>query len=61
MPLLKLDKDDPQKELEFEVKCALMMTPEDRVKHWLKWNLQMLNWFGKMHGYETTPKILKRT
>lgn len=60
MPLLKLDKHDPQKELEFDVKCALMMTPEDRLKKWLEWNIKMLNWVGKMHGYQTTAKIVKR-
>lgn len=60
MPMLKLDKDDPQKELEFEVRCALMMTPEERLKEWYEWNIKMLKWFEKRYGSERSPKIIKR-
>lgn len=60
MPLLKLAKDDPKKELEFEVRCTLMMTPEERLKHWYVWNLKMLQWIKELHGHKDTPKIVKR-
>ncbi len=61
MPILKLDKHDPQKELEFEVRCALMHTPEERLEHWLEWNIKMLKWIEEMHGHQETPKIVKRS
>ena len=60
MALLKLAKDDPQKELEFEVKCALTENPEERLRRWLAWNIDMLTWFYKLHGHQTTPQIVKR-
>lgn len=58
--MLKLDKDDPQKELEFEVRCALMYTPEQRLERWFEWNIKMLKWMEEMHGHKETPKIVKR-
>lgn len=61
MPMLKLDKDDPQKELEFEVECALMHSPEERLKRWLEWNLDMFHWMEELHGRQNDPKIVKRT
>lgn len=63
--MLKLDKDDPKKELEFEVKCALTMTPEERLAKWYDWNLQTLKFAAeqrrKLFGPEETPKIIKRS
>lgn len=61
MPLLKLKKDDPQKEMEFEVQCSLQMLPEERLRYWLEWNLTMLK-FMKQQEYESkkNPQIIKR-
>lgn len=58
--MLKLDKHDPQKELEFEVRCALMMTPEERLEKWHEWNIRMLHWFEERHGHKNAPKVVKR-
>jgi hypothetical protein len=69
MPILKLDKDDPQKELEFEVRCALEEPAEQRLQRWFGWNLKMLQ-FGRERriklglsledGYEDTPQVVQR-
>lgn len=64
MPMLKIDPNDPQaeqKELEFTIKCALQVSPEERLAKWFQWNMDMLTWFYKLHGHQTTPKIIKRT
>ncbi|MBI2082735.1 MAG: hypothetical protein HYT76_04115 [Deltaproteobacteria bacterium] len=64
MPILKLEKDDPQKELEFEVKCALEQTPEQRLERWYEWNINLLKFAQErrkaLFGPEETPKIVKR-
>lgn len=65
MPVLKLEKDDPKKELEFDVKSALMQPAEERLKMWYEWNLEMLN-FAKerreaLFGPQETHPITKRT
>ncbi len=68
MPLLKLEKDDPKKELEFEVKCALEQDPSVRLDRWLEWNIDMLKFaeenrkqlgLGALDGYQISPKIIK--
>lgn len=62
MPLLKLDKDDPEKELEFEVKCSLEYTPEERLERWIDWNISMLKFAEQQSHEDRNPdKIIKRT
>lgn len=61
MSILKLDKDDPQKELEFEVKCALMETPEKRLENWFDWNIEMLEWIEERRGHKESTQVVKRT
>lgn len=61
MPILKLDHDDPQKELEFEVKCELEMSPEYRLERWYQWNVGFLKWVEELHGHEESPPLTKRT
>jgi hypothetical protein len=65
MPLLKLDKDDPKTELEFEVRCALRQDPSERLDRWLEWNLQLLHFAEQqrkaLHGHEEAPSLTKRT
>ena len=68
MDLLKLEKDDFQKELEFEVKCALQISPEERLARWFDWNIQMLEFaqqqkklLNPQHGHEDSSQIVKRT
>lgn len=64
MPILKLEEDNPKKELEFEVKCSLEMKPEERLQQWLEWNIEMLAWIESMRKSkdedQNPPKILKR-
>jgi len=63
MPMLKIDPKDPdaeRKELEFTVKCALAVTPEQRLEKWLAWNMDMLRWMEQLHGRQKTPSIVKR-
>lgn len=65
MALLRLEKDDPQQELEFEIRCALEQNPSERLDHWLDWNLQMLQFAASqrktLHGYQEAPPLVKRT
>ena len=69
MPLLKLEKDDPQKELEFDIKCALEVNPEMRLEKWWEWNIQMLNFIAQQHpeallrdyGHQNSSQVIKRS
>lgn len=57
--MLKLDHDDPQKELEFEVQCSLAISLEDRIKKMLelmKRILQLANKYEDRKPYQ----IIKR-
>ncbi|GEM_PF-5100188 len=58
--VLKLEKDDPQKELEFDVECALEEDPSTRLDSWWEWNLSMLNFYLEHHGHQETRSITKR-
>ena len=63
MRLLKLEKDDPQKELEFDIQCALEISPSERLEHWLEWNLSLLQFMSEVkerHGHEKTSSLTKR-
>ncbi|MDO8527843.1 MAG: hypothetical protein Q7T03_09175 [Deltaproteobacteria bacterium] len=59
MPILKLDKDDPQKELEFEVKCGLAIRPEDRIHKLLEHTKAMLR-LAKRYEDRRPSQIIKR-
>lgn len=59
MPMLKLDKHDPQKELEFEVRCALMMTLADRIHKMLLHSQAMLK-LAKQYATRRPYQIIKR-
>lgn len=57
--ILILDKDDPKKELEFEIKFQLSLTESERYEamyRLCKDGLKML----KTYGYSKTPKIVIR-
>ena len=62
MPVLKLKKDDPKRELEFEVSYQLSISAQKRLSMWLKWNLEMLK-FAKRRQNERRKinKIIKRS
>ena len=59
MPLLKLDKDDPQKELEFEVRCALQLTQAVRIHRLLMHSQRMLR-LAKKYEDRRPYQIIKR-
>lgn len=59
MPILKLDKDDPQKELEFEVRCALQITQADRIRQLLALSQTMLK-LAKQYADKRPYQITKR-
>ncbi|MBF0104420.1 MAG: hypothetical protein HQM16_03730 [Deltaproteobacteria bacterium] len=65
MPLLKLEKDDPQKELEFEVRCALQIPASERLDRWLEWNLSMLAFIKQQeqnqNGHQNTDPGTQET
>lgn len=62
MPMLKLDKHDPQKELEFDVACEINVDPNERLKHWWEWNQTMLEFLEKQKGEsQYNPHIIKRS
>lgn len=57
--ILILDEDDPQKELEFEIKFQLSLTESERYEamyRLCKDGLKIL----KTYGYSKTPKIVIR-
>lgn len=60
MPLLKLDHDDPEREMAFEIETALRMSPEERLNAWHRWNLEYLEWMQELHGHQDTPSLTKR-
>ena len=57
--ILILDKDDPQKELEFEVEFQLSLTSSERYEAMDKLvrdGIELL----ERYGYSNTPKIITR-
>lgn len=62
MPILKLDKDDPKRELEFEVEYQLSIPPEERLIKWLRWNIEMLQFIRqRKNESRKSHKIIKRS
>lgn len=61
MPILKLSKDNPKKELEFEVKFQLSLTTKQRFE--MMWGKDAMAWlkFARAHEHSKTPFIVKRT
>lgn len=59
MAILKLDKDDPQKELEFEVECGLQIRPVDRIKKLLEHSQLMLR-LAKRYAPKRAYQVIKR-
>lgn len=61
MPILKLSKDDPKKELEFEVKYQLSISPKTRLLKWLTWNIEMLKFIQSVQNENRkSNKVIKR-
>ena len=60
MPILKLDHDDPERELEFEVRYLLSLTYEQRVAL-MEEASRRLRAQLEQYGHRKTPEIIKRT
>ncbi|OGQ22484.1 MAG: hypothetical protein A3I05_09765 [Deltaproteobacteria bacterium RIFCSPLOWO2_02_FULL_44_10] len=59
MAMLKLEKDDPKKELEFDVKCSLTFTQAQRIRKLLELSQRMLK-LAKKYEDRKPYQILKR-
>lgn len=60
MPILKLSKDDPKKEMDFELTCNLNLTLEQRLTmHW-RHSVNMLK-LAKIYATRKTFTVVKRT
>lgn len=58
--LLLLERDDPGKELDFEVEFQLSLTAAQRYKIMSKLVRQGIK-LRRKHGYQATPTIVKRS
>lgn len=58
--VLKLSKDDPKSELDFEVRFRLSLTVAQRFKRMLTRSKQIAKMMAS-HGHQKTPLILQRS
>jgi hypothetical protein len=58
--ILQLEKDDPNKEVEFEIEFQLSLIVEQRYKRMKKLVNQTMKTV-KQHDYPKTPKIISRS
>ncbi len=58
-PILKLDKDDEQKELDFELEYQLSLTPEQRFEMMFKRSEEIARTLLE-NGYRKPVEIIKR-
>jgi len=61
MPILKLSKDDPEKELEFEVNYQLSLTVQQRFEMMFGKDAMDFLKFAREHEFFKTSLIVKRT
>lgn len=59
MPMLKLLRNDPKKELEFEINCALKYSAAERIHKLLILSAQILK-LAKKYENRKTAQIIKR-
>lgn len=59
MPILKLKKHDPKKELEFEIECSLKYSVSQRMHRILSLSEEILKLAKKYENRKTT-QIIKR-
>lgn len=60
MPILKLKKSNPRKEIEFELKYLKSLTTKQRFQMMLKKTREIKSLL-KSHGYRKTAQVIKRT
>lgn len=61
VPILKLTKDNPKKELEFEVNFQLSLTTGERFEMMFGKDAMEFLKFARKHECFKTPLIIKRT
>jgi len=59
MPILKLRKSNPHKEIEFELKYLKSLSAKQRFRMMLKKTKEIRNLL-KAHGYRKTTQVIKR-
>jgi hypothetical protein len=59
-PVLKLKKDNPKKEIEFELKFLLSLSTKERFEMMFK-KSEEIKQMLKRHGYGKATQIIKRT
>jgi hypothetical protein len=59
--ILTLDKDDPEKEFDFESRWQRSLTTQERFE--MMWGDEAMMWlkFVRQHEHNKTPLIVKRT
>lgn len=60
MPVFKTDKDNPEKELDFELDYQLSLSTAQRFKMMFEKSREMLKLMQK-HGHRKTFEVIKRT
>lgn len=58
-PILKIDSDDEEKEIDFEVDYLLSLTSEQRFHMMFQRSKELAEMLEK-NGYRKTPEIIKR-
>lgn len=59
MPLLKLDPNDTEQELQFNIRSELQLSMEQRVRRLIELSQRILKLAGK-YADRRTPQIIKR-
>ena len=58
--IMKLDRDDPEKELEFEIRYRLSLSARERFQRMLQRSLEIAQ-MKVSHGHKKTPLIIQRS
>ena len=58
-PILKIDSDDEEKEIDFEVDYLLSLTSEQRFRMMFQGSKELAEMLGK-NGHRKSPEIIKR-
>lgn len=58
--ILKLDRDDPEKEIDFEIRYQMTLTTEEHFKRMISRSSQIAKMMAA-HGHKKTPGMFQRT
>ena len=59
-PILKINLDDAEKEMDFELSYLLSLTTDQRFQMMFQKSKELAEMLGR-NGYRKTPEIIKRT